>query len=80
MCLNTGTPKNHHFPFVTNGKVVVLGVPILKNFRVMRKGQREIWCAKSKEIASLIKMRSILTVPLYIYKQLLVHNLSQIVR
>ena len=34
MCLNTGTPNNHHFPIGANGKVVVLGVPILKHFRV----------------------------------------------
>ena len=34
MCLNIGTPTNHRFPFGTNGKVVVLGVPILKHFRV----------------------------------------------
>ena len=37
MCLNIRTPNNHHFPFGTNGKVVVLGhlgVPILKYFRV----------------------------------------------
>ena len=34
MCLNIGTPNNHHFPFGTNGKVAVLGVPILKHFRV----------------------------------------------
>ena len=34
MCSNIGTPKNHHFPFGTNGKVVVLGVPILKHLRV----------------------------------------------
>ena len=33
MCLNIGTP-NCHFPFGTNGKVVALGVPILKHFRV----------------------------------------------
>ena len=26
MCLNIGTPKTHHFPFGTNGKIVVLGV------------------------------------------------------
>ena len=31
MCSNIGTPNNHHFPFGTNGKVVVLGVPILKH-------------------------------------------------
>ena len=34
MCSNTGTPNNHHFLFGTNGKVVELGVPILKHFRV----------------------------------------------
>ena len=34
MCSNIGMPNNHHFPFGTNGKVVVLGVPILKHFRV----------------------------------------------
>ena len=33
MCSNIGTPNNHHFPFRTNGKVVVLGVPILKHLR-----------------------------------------------
>ena len=33
--LNTGTPNNHHFPFGTNGKIVVLGVSILKHFRVV---------------------------------------------
>ena len=30
MCLNIGTPNNHHFPFWTNGNVLALGVPILK--------------------------------------------------
>ena len=34
MCLNIETPKNHYFPFRTNGEVVVLSVPILKHFRV----------------------------------------------
>ena len=29
MCLNTGTSENYHFPFGINGKIVVLGVPIL---------------------------------------------------
>ena len=33
--LNIGTPNNHHFPFGTNVKVEVLGVPILKHFRVV---------------------------------------------
>ena len=34
MCLNIGTPKNINFPFGTNGKFKVLGVPILKHLRV----------------------------------------------
>ena len=34
MCLNIWTPINWHFSFGTNRKVVVLGVPILKHFRV----------------------------------------------
>ena len=35
VCLNIGTPNNHQFPsFGTNGKVMVLGVPILEHFRV----------------------------------------------
>ena len=34
MCLNIGTSNNHHFAYGINGKVVVLGVPILKHFRV----------------------------------------------
>ena len=39
MCLNIGTPNNLHFPLGTNGKVVVLGVPILKHFRVVSGNQ-----------------------------------------
>ena len=35
MWSNIRTPNNHHFPLGTNGKVVVLGVPILKHFRVL---------------------------------------------
>ena len=35
LCSNSGTPKNHHFSFGTFGKVVMLGVPILKHFRVI---------------------------------------------
>ena len=31
MCLNIGTPKTINFPFGTNGKIIVLGVPILKH-------------------------------------------------
>ena len=30
MCLNFGTPKTINFPFGTNGKFMVLDVPILK--------------------------------------------------
>ena len=42
MYLNIGTYNNHHFPFGTNGKVVVLGVPILKHFRVFWKGKAHV--------------------------------------
>ena len=35
MCLNTGIPKNINFPFEKNGKLMALGVPILKQFRVV---------------------------------------------
>ena len=35
MCLNTGTPKNINFSFETNGKLMALGVPVLKHFRVV---------------------------------------------
>ena len=35
MCLNTGTAKNVNFSFETNGKLMALGVPILKHFRVV---------------------------------------------
>ena len=35
MCLDFGTPKNNKFlPFGTNGKFIILGVPILKHIRV----------------------------------------------
>ena len=34
MFLKTGTPKTINFPFGTNGKLMVLGVPILKHIRV----------------------------------------------
>ena len=40
MCLNIGTPKTIKFPFGTNGKLFVLGVPIFKHFRVF-SGQTE---------------------------------------
>ena len=39
MCLNFGTPMNINFPFGTNGKLMVLGAPILKHIRVPSKGQ-----------------------------------------
>ena len=32
--LYIGTPKNYQFPSGTNGNILVLGVPILKHFRV----------------------------------------------
>ena len=34
ICLNIGTPKTINFPFGPNGKLKVLGVSILKHFRV----------------------------------------------
>ena len=34
MCLSTGTPKKNNFSFEINGKLMALGVPILKHFRV----------------------------------------------
>ena len=34
MCSNIGTPKIINFPFETNGKLMVLGVPIFKHFWV----------------------------------------------
>ena len=49
MCSNIGTPNNHHFPFGTNGKVVVLGVPILKHFRVCTSTDKHKWIFNIKE-------------------------------
>ena len=37
MCSNVRTPNNHYFLFGTNGKVVVLGVPVLKHFMVLHR-------------------------------------------
>ena len=37
MCLNTRTAKNINFSFETNGKLMALGVTILKLFRVFLK-------------------------------------------
>ena len=34
MCLNIGTPNTINFPFVTNGKLMVLGFSILSHIRV----------------------------------------------
>ena len=41
MCLNTGTPKNVNFSFETNGKLMALGVPILKHFRVFVEAEHK---------------------------------------
>ena len=30
-CLNIGTPKAINFPFVPNGKLMILGVPIFEH-------------------------------------------------
>ena len=40
MCLNIGTLKTVNFPFGTNGKLMVLGVPTLKHFRVYAEVNR----------------------------------------
>ena len=54
MCSNIGTPKIINFPFGTNGKLIVLGVPILKHFRVLFSNfvlkfchfrQKSVWVA-----------------------------------
>ena len=37
MCSYIGTPKTIIFPFGTNGKLMVLGVPVLKHFRVCKE-------------------------------------------
>ena len=34
-----GPLKNINFPFETNGKLMILGVPILKHFRVLENAQ-----------------------------------------
>ena len=34
MCPDIGTPKIINFPFGTNGKFIILGVPILKHITV----------------------------------------------
>ena len=34
MCLNVGTPKAINFSFGTNGKLMIIGIPIPKQFRV----------------------------------------------
>ena len=35
MCLSIGTPKTINLPFVSNGKLMILGVPIFKHI-IMR--------------------------------------------
>ena len=42
MSLNTGTPKNVNFSLETNGKLMALGVPILKHFRVSHLQTRDL--------------------------------------
>ena len=39
MCLSIGTPKIVNFPFGTNGKLTILGVPIFKDIRVLQIGE-----------------------------------------
>ena len=54
MCSNIGMPINHHFPFGTNGKVVVLGVPILKHFRVYGKKRKQLSQKYSQSISQTL--------------------------
>ena len=42
MCLNIGTLKTVNFAFGTNGKLMVLSVPILKHFRVFRSLEADL--------------------------------------
>ena len=42
MCLNFGTLKIINFPFGTNGKLIVLGVPILTHIMVVTLLQNSI--------------------------------------
>ena len=37
-----GTPKIMNFPFGTNGKFIILGVPILKHIRVLKGPSQNI--------------------------------------
>ena len=67
MCSIIGTPNNHHFPFGTNGKVVVLGVPILKHFRVVKiKGHNFIGVYPSSVLMKLDARKCIILLCLFI--------------
>ena len=55
MCLNIGTPNNHYFPFGTNENVEVLGVPILKHFRVVSKNISIFKQSECKNFAICLK-------------------------
>ena len=52
MCLKIGTRNNRHLPFGTNGKVVVLGVPVLKHFRLHCDPSLEPSCQDSSNEVS----------------------------
>ena len=45
-CLNFGTPKIINFPFGTNGKLIILGVPILTHTSTLRYGMIWLFCVK----------------------------------
>ena len=55
MCLNTGTPKNINFSLETNGKLMALGVPILKQFRVSQYSQTYLKQTHKQEQNCLLK-------------------------
>ena len=56
MCLNTGTPKTLIFSFETNGKLMALGVPILKHFRVLLATSSREANRKSRNLSFSVKM------------------------
>ena len=60
MCLNTGTPKNINFSFEINGKLMALGVPILKHFRIALWANSSVY---SREAAYSLINRNLLDSP-----------------
>ena len=60
VCSDIGTPNNHHFPFGTNGKVVMLGVPILKGInRVTKVRQKLLLKSNIGSVQSMEKLENV---------------------